>query len=154
MAGVGKHGPQVSVFEICYKRIHHNDTRTQLGFRDPLCLGVFVVETRQPRRKPSVEIRTLAANRRTIVEPGDHGAFEEDGRRERVVQGGRFGQAEGLILRTNPPLIARNSDLIPNLYDVFCLFMHSALLLGSPSAVVPETSGANPNSEEFVENLS
>ena len=94
------------------------------------------------RRDPTGSKTALAASRRPIVEPGDHGALEEDGRRECVVPGRRFGQAEGLIFRSHPPLIARNADLVPHLYDVFCLFMHGALSLGSPSAVVPETSGA------------
>ena len=60
-----------------------------------------------------------------------------------MVQGRRFGKTDRLFFGTETSLIARNSDLIPYLDDIFGLLEHAALLLSAPLTVIPETSGAD-----------
>ena len=85
-----------------------------------------------------------------MIEPGDHGTLVKDGGRERIVLGRRSREADCLVFRDRPSLIAGNSDLIPYLDDIFGLLEHAAFLLNIQVDVVPDTSGGRKrNSEEI-----
>ena len=80
-----------------------------------------------------------------MIEPGDHSTVVKDGSSERIVLGRRSREADCLVFRDRPLLIAWNSDLIPYLDDISGPLEHAAFLLDIQVSVVPDTSGMAVN---------
>ena len=84
----------------------------------------------------------LAANSWSMVETGDHRTFTVDSGRVRIGLGRRFRKPDRLGLLSNPSLIARDSDFIPYLDDIFGSLSHGGLFAGVPVYAAPGTGSA------------